>query len=221
MNKVKLLYDIVKTMKEKDVFEGQLDVAVNKGSEAIFKMNNEFYKNLSGGESKIKLNTEVLHDGKKVRHQSETEFTGDCCEKHQAFFKHIHQLHHEKCAIGEFGKQCGIKWKLNKLACILGILHNLKVSESEKGCQISLDKNDIPEDMKICLHEKLSQKMMEKHNQCCSQLEGMELTDINLVITISKSNDIENIHLSVKGKCSCSESGEQNVDISVNISFIW
>ncbi len=43
MNKVKLLYDIVKTMKEKEVFQGQIEATVDKGSEAILKMNNSTF----------------------------------------------------------------------------------------------------------------------------------------------------------------------------------
>lgn len=221
MNKVKLMYDIVKTMKEKDVFQGQMKIEVNKSSVSVFSMNNEFYKNCISGESKIKLSTEGLHDGKKVKHQSETELTGDCCEKHQSFFRHIHHMHYEKSVNGEFGKQCGIKWKLNKIAFILGIFHNLKVSESENGYVISLAKDDMHEEIKKCLHEKLSEKMMEKHHPCCSQLEGMELTDINLNITISKKSEVENIQLNVNGKCSCNGLEEQNIDISVNISLLW
>ena len=93
MNKLKLMYDVVTTMKDKEVFNGTLQLTGNHGGVKVVDFWNEFEKNTATGQVKTKIRAELNHDGKQVKHESCTEFTNPCCDhKFHSFEMHCHHF---------------------------------------------------------------------------------------------------------------------------------
>jgi hypothetical protein len=66
LNKIKLMYDVAKAMKEKQIFIGSLEVDAKKDQTGFFALKNEFEKNLVSGQVKVKINTALNHEGEQV-----------------------------------------------------------------------------------------------------------------------------------------------------------
>ena len=114
MNKIKLMYDVVKTLKEKEVLKGSVKAEARKNEVKVFRLEKEFEKNTLSGQVKSKISTELDYEGKTVKHESSTEFNlQDCCrEKHHGFIRSMHGQHRHQ---DYNGKCCGIKGKLSKI----------------------------------------------------------------------------------------------------------
>lgn len=52
MNKIKVLYDVFKTMKEKEVFKGSVKLEATKGDVKVLSFSNEFETDTKSGETK-------------------------------------------------------------------------------------------------------------------------------------------------------------------------
>ncbi|MFZ5967744.1 MAG: hypothetical protein ACOYVK_11310 [Bacillota bacterium] len=222
MNKIKLLYDVVKTMKEKDVFIGDVKAEVRKDNAKVFGLEKEFEKNTANGQVKVKLHTEVDHDGKKVKHESSTEFNmQDCCgPKHHGFMKYMHHHHHgEKC--------CGGKGKLAKAAFLLKVLNDMKVEEQgDEGTLLSIHINEIPEDLKKTIHEKMEYKhkmMKDQEQSCCciKELCTVENVDVNITIQINKNSEVEKVRASVNGKLKDESNEIHEIDLDAELNLTW
>lgn len=103
MNKIKLMYSIAKTMKEKDHFNGSLQVECIKDPAKLFQMTNEFSKDLSSGMAKARIKTEMDYAGKSFKHESSNEFSHtQNLHRHESFFKGRHaRFHHGHCMMKE------------------------------------------------------------------------------------------------------------------------
>lgn len=73
MNKIKVLYDVVKVMRDKDAYNGVIEAAVSKDEVQVFRFNNEFSKDLAAGWTKARITTVIDHNGKQIKHESTTE----------------------------------------------------------------------------------------------------------------------------------------------------
>jgi len=134
MSKIKLLYDVIMTMKDKESCSGNLKVVCSKDQVKIFGLDREFEKNMADGKTKAKINLEVDCEGKKVKHESSTEFDG-CCSPgsgHHGLMRHMiahfHGRHSDQGGLEAWGDTktcCGFKGKLSKLACMLSVLNSL------------------------------------------------------------------------------------------------
>lgn len=65
MNKIKVLYDVFKTMKEKEVFKGKLKFEATKGEVKVLSFSNEFETNTKNGETKAAINVDFDAEGKR------------------------------------------------------------------------------------------------------------------------------------------------------------
>jgi len=220
LSKLKIIVDVMNTMKQKEVVSGIFKAVGTKDQVEIGHFNNEFEKNLANGETKIKLSAEFDCDGKKLKHESQSEFTmqGCCRHKHHGFMKHMHQMHHHTSQIGGQNqgehKCCGIKGKLTRFAFMLNVLNQIKVDEKEdKSVVLSLNLKEIPEELKKLLHEKMSQHTkLENHphhgfmkeviivDLMLPGKDGYEITqeirakfEIPVIIVSAKNEDIDKI----------------------------
>lgn len=232
MSKVKLLYDVIMTMKDKDSFNGNLKVEGSKDQIKIFDMNNAFEKNMKEGRMKAKVSLETDCGGKKVKHESSTEFDtatgfhgckGHGFTDHGAFHHwHGHHPHHDH---PDGTKCCGIKGKLSKLALLVSMLHNMKVEEQEdKSKLVSLNINDIPGDMKTHLQEKLQQhRMHHAHGShgVCKEFTGMEIENTRLTIRVNKNSEVEKVLLNVEGKAKDESGAPHPLDLKAELSLAW
>ncbi|MDR3599529.1 MAG: hypothetical protein P4L49_03460 [Desulfosporosinus sp.] len=207
MSKIKLMYDVINTMKEKEVISGIFKAEAKKDQLTIARFTNEFENNLSTGETKIKLNTELDYDGKKVKHESQTEFTmqGHHRHMHHGFMRHMQHHHSNQCDELHDDQKCGgIKGKLTKLAFVLNIFNQMKVEEKEdKSIIISLTLNEIPDEMKKAFQERMSQRIMSEHHQhqgFMKEFLTLQEPKLELNLWISKNKEVEKILVVVGGK---------------------
>ncbi|WP_407312791.1 hypothetical protein [Desulfosporosinus sp. SB140] len=207
MSKLKLMYDVINTMKDKEAIRGTLNVEGIKDETKIVGFVNEFEKNLSTGETKVKINTELDYNGKIVKHESQTEFTSLGCHghhRHHGFMKHMHH-HRHGCIEGHDDLKCaGIKEKLTKLAYILNILNQIKVDEKEdQSVLVSLNLSDIPDEVKKVFQERMSQHPMPEHHEhhgLMKELFSLQKPEIQFNLWISKAKDVEKIIITIEGK---------------------
>lgn len=185
MNKIKLIYDVVNIMKEKENINGTLTVAGKKDQVEFLSLNNQFQKNLVNGEVKAKINVNLDAEGKKVKHESSVEFN---------FGKHFHQ-HHGGMYHHNF------KSKLSTLAFVLKILNDMQIDEQPDYTLVSLNLNEIQEELKT-IHGKVHQNMAEechKHHFPMKEFISMEKTNVAITIQINKNKEVEKIDLIVEG----------------------
>jgi len=209
MSKMKLMYDVINTMKEKDLITGVFKAEVKKDQIKIIGFNNQFEKNLANGETKCKISTEIDCNDKKFKHESQTEFTSQGCQgkMHRGFMQHMQHMHHHHQPSDQNYEdiRCGgIKEKLTKLAFVLNVFNQIKVDEKEdKSIVLSLNLNEIPEDIKKVFQERMSQRTMSEHHQhhgFMKELSTLKDPKIELNLCITKNKEVEKIMLTVEGK---------------------
>jgi len=197
MNKLKLLYDVVKTLRDKDVITGVATIEVKKDQGKIFYVKNQFEKNLVTRQTTATITSEVDYEGKKIKHQSTTELTNVCPCGGGMHHKRLRQLHHA-------GGGCGsIKAKLTKFTFALELLSKIKAEEQEdKTILVTLGVNEMPEEIKALIQERMSQT--ESHHDqdhCCFQKEffSIEKGNVSLAISVTKEYEIEKIVITFDG----------------------
>ncbi|MHC1760609.1 MAG: hypothetical protein AB9917_14110 [Negativicutes bacterium] len=217
MNKLKVLYDVVTVMKNKEAFNGILTVQVHKDEESLFFLQNEFKKNLLTGETKAKINTDLNYEGKTLKHESTTEFTmlhsGEC--KCHEFFRNLHQCHAAGCG--------GLRGKLAKLAFAFSILNALQVSEQDsKTIVLSLKSSDLPEDIKALIHEKMSQASTCHHEHgFLKEFCATEQRDFGLNIFVNKNFEAEKIVITLAGLQKTEQNAPRKLTARAEVSFTW
>lgn len=217
MNKIKVLYDVFKTMKEKELFKGNIKVEAAKGDVKVLSFSNEFETNTKNGETKTKLNLDLGAEGKKVKHESNSEFNIKDCPHHK-FHKGMH-MHHNGHGMHENG---GIKAKLSKITFVLNLLNNVQIEEKEEKSIISLELKEVLNEIKdmhkdfhkdfhkesdnekiLEYHKKMNDGMHKdfcKHHEFIKEILCSEQSDALLKIYANKNNEIEKIEISAKGE---------------------
>ncbi len=215
MNKLKLLYDVVKTLRDKEVINGVATVEVQKDQGRIFYVKNQFQKNLVTMQNTATITSEIDYEGKKVKHQSTTEFTNLCPgngTRHK-LFKHMH--HAGKCG--------GLKARLTKLAFVLGILNNIKAEEQEdKTILVTLEMTELPEDIKTVIQEKMSHaESCHTQDQCCFMRElcCIEKGKFSFAMSVNKNYEIEKIVIAFDGVQQNAENEQHALDIVAELQL--
>lgn len=227
MNKIKLLYDVVKTMKGKDIFEGTLKAEAVKDDAKILSFDNTFQKNTVTGQLKAKIITDVNCDGNKMKMENDIDINTKDCHKPHEFMKRMHSHHsHAPHCCG------GIKGGLGKLSFVLGIFSSIKLEENQdKSAVLSLESADIPEDLKAAIHEHIKNHKHEhaqseefqnchKHHQmfmkefCCA-----ENINFRLRIFISKDSEVKEIILAVTGEKTDENNVKHNIKFDATLNL--
>jgi len=213
MNKIKVLHDVFKTMKDKELFKGNIKVEAAKGDVKVLSFSNEFETNTENGETKAKLNLDLDVEGKKVKHESNSEFNIKDCPHHK-FHKGMHMHHHGH---GMHGKG-GIKAKLSKITFVLSLLNNVQIEEKEENYIISLELKEVLKEIKdmhkdfhkeiddekiLEYHKKMNDGISKdfcKHHEFIKEILCSEQSDALLKIYANKNNEIEKIEISAKGE---------------------
>jgi hypothetical protein len=189
MNKIKLLYDVTRTMKNLEKIDGLLQLRVSKDQKEVFQLRNKFEKN-EGGKTRTTVSSVLNLDRGQVTRENTTEFDfAGRCQHGSGMLRRMFHGHRgeERC--------CGIKGVFGKLSLAFGILNSLELEEKEDGkAVLSLDLAQAPEELRTALQEKLQHK-----NDCLSQHgflrechQVQSLTGV-LVVTINKDRVIEGI----------------------------
>lgn len=227
LNKIKLMYDVAKAMKEKEVFIGSLEVGGKKDQTEFFALKNEFEKNLVSGQVKVKINTVLDLEGKQVKHESSSEFNlQNCCSgKHHHMIKHFHS----HCHNSEPNCCCtGLKGKLSALAYILRLIDNVKIEELENNAlTLSLNIDEIPEDLMKHIHGKFQHCMPNEasHDQeCCSYINDlMAIENLVLAVNMHLNQDraIEKIVVTAEGKQKDKLDGIHEMSFRADLNLKW
>jgi hypothetical protein len=216
MNKIKVLYDVFKTMKEKEVFKGNIKLEATKGEVKVLSFSNQFETNTQSGETKAKINVDLDAEGKKVKHESSSEFNIKDCPHHK--FHRGMGMHMNNHGMHGHG---GIKAGLSKVTFVLNLLNNMQVEEKEGKSVISLELKEVLKEIKD-MHkdfhkdindEKISEyhKQMHKginidnnefhkHHVFIKELLCSEQSNAVLKIYANKNNEIEKAEISAKGE---------------------
>ncbi|NLD48947.1 MAG: hypothetical protein GX660_17440 [Clostridiaceae bacterium] len=220
MNKIKILYDVFKTMKSKEVFNGTLTAEAVKGEKKVFSFANSFEKNKKSGFKKVTTNSEVDFDGKKIKLQNSIEFQGDECKGPECLVKYLHA---HKC-------KTGVKHCLSKITFALGVLNSLKVLEQQdKSLILSLQPADMPEELKAALCEHLKEccdnhKCMDEEDckhKFMKELHNMEKTGFDFKVFINSKSEIEKISIEIDGLKKEENNEKCDMKAIAKVSFNW
>lgn len=214
MNKIKVLYDVFKTMKEKEVSKGSVKLEATKGDVKVLSFSNEFETNTKSGETKANISVDLDAEGKKVKHDSNSEFNIKECP-HHGFHRGMHN--HGMNMHGMHGHG-GIKGGLSKVTFILNLLNNVQVEEKDEKAIISLELKEVFKEIKD-MHKEFhkgmdEEKIMEhirqmkesddrgfhKHHKFIKELLCSENSDAILKIYANKNNEVEKVEISSKGE---------------------
>jgi hypothetical protein len=241
MNKIKVLYDVVKTMKGKEVFKGILKVDGKKGGEKFLGIVNEFEKNQTEGRVKSKLNTEFNYEGKSFKHESNTDFNMEGCgsHEHHGFMKHMHMHMHKHNHDQSEMRFGGPREGLNKIGFALGILNSIKLEEKEdKSAIVKLNLMDLPEEMKELFHEKMKKgrgnensenhefhknfggENFKGHQDFMKELHGMKNPNVEINVWINGYSEVEKILITATGKVN-EESDAKDIDLKAELNLVW
>lgn len=232
MNKLKFLYDVVKTMKAKDSVKGVLMVEASRDRNKVLDVQTEFEKNTVTGAKRSKIKAEYDCDGKTLRHESSTEVTGGECQgwhgrMHQGLKNHIHQHFHQ----AHTGCKCGgMKEVLGRIGFMLQLLQIMKLEETaDKSVVLSINFNDFPDEIKQGICEKLKQHrvMAQEHlkpewfkGTCCMvDLHQMEELQLELSAIIKPSYEIEKMILVLDGVKQNEDQTQTEVALKVELDL--
>jgi hypothetical protein len=215
MNKLKLLYDVAKVMKNQRKMDGVLQLNVRKDQEEVFSLRNKFEKN-EAGRTKTTVSSKLDLEGKHVTRESVTEFDlQDHCHHGSGMLRRLFHGRHgaEGC--------CGKRSFFGKLAIAFGLLSSLKIEEKESGTAVvSLELGDIPEDLQATLLE----KMQFKHD-CLSQhgflkeRHKVETLKGGLVMTVNKERVIQTIACNLDGTATDENAGMHTMAAVAEVQF--
>lgn len=193
MNKIKVLYDVIKTMKKKEVINGIVNLEVVNGETKVVSFSNEFTRNTVSGEVKAKISNEINVDGNKVKQEINTELNIKECPIHK--FRHGEHMRHGN--------------KFSKALFMLNALNNLKAEEREDKIVLSLDLKEVLREGKE-LRAEFNRPNQEcegnhkfgqcKHPEFIKKLLSAKYKDAVLNVTINKSSEIEKIEISANGE---------------------
>ncbi|QDR82599.1 hypothetical protein [Sporomusa termitida] len=217
MNKLKLLYAVVKTLKSKEAITGILTAEVQKDQKKIFFLHNEFEKNLATRQVKAKIATELDYDGKAVKHESNNEFTLD------RFCEHGHHPGRPFPSPGHGFRHGGFRGGLTRLSLLLSLLDALQATEQEdKSIQLTLNSADLPADLQTLLYEKLSGKHPHhRHHGLMNEFATVADPRFMVSIFIDKSHEIQKAVATLSGSGTDEHRQQHALAAKVELTFVW
>ncbi|MDP4147076.1 MAG: hypothetical protein Q8936_21815 [Bacillota bacterium] len=204
MNKIKVLYDVVKTMKKKEIINGIMNLEVVNGETKVVSFSNEFTRNTVDGTLKAKISKEINMDGNKVKHETNADLNVKDCP--------FHKFHH--------GEHMRHGHKFSKALFMLNALNNLTAEEKGDKTILSLDLKEVlkeGKELKAEFHkhhqgcEGKQEFGAHKHHEFIKKFLCEEYETAILNVTVNKASEIENIQVSANG---------ENI-INGSVNFTW
>jgi len=215
MKKIKMLYEVARTMKNMAKIDGVITADVRKDQEAVFSLRNKFEKD-EAGKVTAHVSSKTNLNGEDLSRESTTEFTltSDHCPC--MMWKSFHGHH------GTTGFR-GIKGVFHRISVALGLLGNLKVEDQANGTTaISLNLSDIPAEIQNLLLEKMQQKHACTPDCCCMQgCKNVELLNGLVIITVNEQHAIDNVTVNLDGRAQDADSKEHTMAASAELQFAW
>lgn len=216
MNKIKLLYDVARTMKNREKLGGILQLSVQKDEEEIFTLRNEFAKN-NTGKAKTTVSAELNLDGSHVTRESTTEFDlPGCCGHGPGMMRSLFHKHHsEHC--------CGVRSFFGRLSFALGLLNSIAAEEKENGAaRLSVNLDELPEEMRASLLDKMQHKAAHcSHHGLLTTCRQLEALHGQVNVEVDKDRKIDKITLELDGVVRSVESELHALTASGEVQFAW
>lgn len=217
MNKLKVLYDVIKAMKDQEAFNGTITLQVRKDAAQILFLQNEFEKNLATGQTKAKINTEFDCDGNTMNHESNPEFKIPNWGAHgdHQFLNHMH--HHGFC-------RESLKGRLSRLAFAFSLLMALEIEEQEdKGLVITLNAKDLTDDTKALLSEMLNRPHTHPHHgpSFLKHFTASENLDFLLTISVNNNYAVDKAMITLTGTQKDAQNEPHDIAARAELSFAW
>lgn len=215
MNKLKVLYDVIKAMKDQEAFNGTITLQVRKDAAQILFLQNEFEKNLTTGQTKAKINTEFDCDGNTMNHESNPEFKIPNWGAHgdHRFLNHMH--HHGFC-------RESLKGRLSRLAFAFSLLMALEIEEQEdKRLIITLNAKDLTDDAKALLSEMLNRPHTFPHHGhgFLKHFTGLENPDFALTISVNNNYQVDKAVITLTGTQNDEHNAPHDMTILAELSL--
>lgn len=214
MNKIKLIYDIARIMKNQEKLGGILQVKVRKEQEEVFTLQNEFEKDFAG-KGKMAVAMQLDLDGRHVSRQSTTEFDlpGGCCHGAGGLRRFFHGRQ-EECG--------GFKGFFSRLSLAFGVLNSISAEEGENGAAaVSLNLVDLPDEMRACLKEKMQQKAAHCSRHGFPECGEVESLQGRLVVSVNEGRRMEKITFKLEGSMQDAERGLLPITADGELLFAW
>lgn len=222
MNKIKLLYDVVKTMRDKETLAGKLTVEGQKDHNRVFALTNEFTKNNSTGQIKADINVEAEREGHAFKHRSQTEFVHGYGHRHERHGERMRRWHH-----GHEEQHGGMwKHKWNRLAFAMHVLNELNVKEQEDGgAELTLELNECPPELRRHLQEKWDSRhkghASTPHAAFPAEWLMAENPLLKLNVRLNANREIERVRLSVEGTAPDEEKKQHELFLCAELELNW
>ena len=217
MKKIKLLYDVVRTMKNMEKIDGVITVGVQKDQEAVFSLQNKFAKD-QAGKVKANVTSKMNLNGEDLTRESTTEFTlkGDCQHGPCMMSKFFHRHH------GTTGPH-GIKGVFHRISVALGLLSSLMVEDQPNGAAvISLNLTDVPDEIKTMLWEKMQHKHASHPDCGCMQgCQNVEMLNGLVVVSVNENHTIDKVTVNFDGRAQDAESKPHVLAATAELQFAW
>lgn len=222
MSKIKLLYDVFKTMKDKEAFNGDIKIEAIENEKKVFFLSNEFSTNKDTGATKAKVTTEVDYEDNKLNHESTTEFKmKDHFHHHGGHGMRMHGNHPECASRG------GLKNKLSHVTFMLGVLNKIELEEDGDKTLLSLDLKEIIKEIKEMRPESpdsVCEELKEDkspHHKFIKGLMEMEASAATLKVWINKSNEAEKVEILANGNKNVKLQNEISSNFKLLLNLAW
>jgi hypothetical protein len=133
--------------------------------------------------------------------------------QHHEFIKHLHPSHAVECQ--------GLKGKLSRLAFALSILTALHAEEQEGKTIISLNADDLPEDTKALLREKMSRAgASQRHGYgFLKEFNAADHLDFVLNMFINKISEVEKVVIALVGTQKDEQNAPHDLTVRAELSL--
>ncbi|SFL42246.1 hypothetical protein [Pelosinus propionicus] len=217
MNKIRFLYDVMKTMKAKEEVKGILQVQVEKNQATILSLQNEFEKNLSTGEIKTKVTASLNYEGTIHLPEHHAHAAAPCSPER----KHHEGLHHMHYSPSR--RHGGLKELFSKWTFTLSLLNALQVKEEEKTTILSLDANDLSEDMKKLFSERIvhTGRHHRQSHGLLKEFYSIDHPEVKLSIFINSNYEIEKVVATAAGTQIDAQASQHDLNADAQVVFVW
>jgi hypothetical protein len=215
MNRLKFLLDVIQTMKEQEKVKGAFRVEATRDQVKVFNLESHFEKDMLTGKGQSKIKTALDCDGKKLSHESSTEFTMNLHGQHGGMHRHFRErlncragwLRHQ----GDPAAKCGgLKEKLNHIAILLQVLEKIQLEEQpDRSYVFSLKTADFPADLKRAVIEKMRERreaarehLDADHFEGCAlirELHDIQEAELEFQMGVNRDNKVSWVSIAIEG----------------------
>lgn len=216
MNKIKVIYDAARKIRNSEVLKGALKVEALRDQDRLLDHSCSFEKNSRDFRIKGKTIVDADCDGKKIKLENIIDLQKEGCREHHHFCHGAHAA----CIKGGPGR----------ITTILGILSSIRLEEKEDGSAVlSLDSSDMPEDLKSDLCDMMKQchehhkpeEGCEEHHMCLKELHDLDTADLSLKVFINGNRQLEKITVDLKGEKKGTDAARHQMKLAAELCLEW